>query len=46
MVLEVDAPVFLAEFPRLDRYLNALREHRSYRAISPRTKAAEAASLE
>jgi len=46
MVLEVDAPAFLAEFPRLDRYLKALRERGSYRAISPRTKVAEAASLE
>jgi len=45
MVLEVDAPAFLPEFPRVDRYLKALRERSSYRAISPRTKVAEASSL-
>ena len=45
MVLEVDAPAFIPEFPRVDRYLKALRERQSYRAISPRTKVAEASSL-
>lgn len=45
MVLEVDAPAMLAEFPSLERYLKLLRQRKSYRAISPRTKVAEAASL-
>ncbi len=34
MVLEVDAPAFIPEFPGVDRYLKALRERSSYRAIS------------
>ncbi len=45
MVMEVDAPAMLAEFAGLDRYLKRLRERPSYRAISPRTKVAEASSL-
>jgi glutathione S-transferase len=44
MVLEVDTWP-LDKFPRLERYLKTLRERPSYRAISPRTKVAEAASL-
>jgi glutathione S-transferase len=44
MVLEVDK-LPLDKFPRIDKYLNALRERRSYRAIGPRTKVAEASSL-
>ena len=42
MVLEVDK-MALAEFPRVEKYLNRLRERRSYRAISPSTKVADAA---
>lgn len=42
MVLEVDA-MKLDAFPRVERYLNKLRGRKSYRAISPRTKVAEAA---
>ncbi len=41
MVLEVDAPD-LKDFPRVRDYLARLRERPSYRAISPRTKVAEA----
>lgn len=47
MVLEVDAlagGLALDEFPLLARYLENLRARKSYRAISPRTKVAEAAS--
>ncbi len=43
MVLEVDAPD-LDAFPRLAGYLKMLRERPSYRAISPRTKVADASS--
>ncbi len=45
MVLEVDA-MALDTFPRVDAYLKRLRERPSYRAISPRTKVAEASSRE
>jgi glutathione S-transferase len=44
MVLEVDG-LGLAEFPRVERYLSELRRRPSYRAISPRTKVAEASEL-
>jgi glutathione S-transferase len=44
MVLEVDK-LALDRFPRVEKYLNALRERPSYHAISPRTKVAEASSL-
>jgi hypothetical protein len=44
MVLEVDA-MPLAKFSRFERYLKHLRERPSYRAISARTKVAEAISL-
>jgi glutathione S-transferase len=44
MVLEVDK-LALDKFPRLEKYLNTLRERPSYRAISPHTKVAEASSL-
>lgn len=44
MVLEVDK-LALDRFPKLERYLTILRERRSYRAISPRTKVADATSL-
>jgi glutathione S-transferase len=41
MVLEVDGmPV--GDFPRVEQYLKLLRERQSYRAISPRTKVADA----
>ncbi len=43
MVLEVDQ-MALAEFPRVEKYLNRLRERESYRAISPSTKVADAAA--
>jgi glutathione S-transferase len=43
MVLEVDA-MKLDAFPRVQAYLKRLRERPSYRAISPRTKVAEASS--
>ena len=43
MVLEVDAPK-LDAVPRVDAYLKRLRERSSYRAISPRTKVAEASA--
>lgn len=42
MVLEVDA-MNLGAFPRVGRYLNKLRERKSYRAISAHTKVADAA---
>jgi hypothetical protein len=45
MVLEVDKPG-LEQFPRVEKYLAGLRERPSYRAISPRTKVAEASSLQ
>lgn len=41
MVLEVDR-MALDEFPRVEKYLERLRERGSYRAISPRTRVAEA----
>ena len=44
MVLEVDQ-LALDEFPRVQRYLRELRQRPSYRAISPRTKVAEASEL-
>jgi glutathione S-transferase len=44
MVLEVDK-LALDKFPRVEKYLNILRERPSYRAISPRTKVAEASAL-
>src|SRR5579863_6363054 len=44
MVLEVDQLV-LDEFPRVERYLRELRLRPSYRAISPRTRVAEASEL-
>ena len=43
MVLEVDA-MKLDAFPKVDAYLKRLRARPSYRAISPRTKVAEASS--
>ena len=44
MVLDVDQ-LPLDRFPRVDNYLRQLRARPSYRAISPRTKVAEASSL-
>lgn len=44
MVLDVDQ-LPLDRFPRVDSYLRQLRTRPSYRAISPRTKVAEASSL-
>lgn len=44
MVLEVDQ-LPLDRFPRVDNYLKRLRTRPSYRAISSRTKVAEASSL-
>jgi len=44
MVLEVDVWP-LESFSRVDQYLKFLRQRPSYRAISPRTKVAEASSL-
>jgi glutathione S-transferase len=44
MVLEVDGMPSNA-FPRVERYLAHLRERPSYRAISPRTKVADASEL-
>lgn len=44
MVLEVDR-LPLANLPRVERYLDELRRRPSYRAISPRTKVAEASEL-
>jgi glutathione S-transferase len=41
MVLEVDQ-MPLGDFPRVEKYLNRLRQRPSYRAISPSTKVAEA----
>jgi glutathione S-transferase len=43
MVLEVDA-VKLGAFPRVEAYLKRLRERPSYRAISPRTRVADASA--
>ncbi|MGH7779057.1 MAG: glutathione S-transferase family protein [Candidatus Binataceae bacterium] len=43
MVLEVDA-MRLDAFPRVEHYLASLRERKSYRAISPQTKVADASS--
>jgi glutathione S-transferase len=43
MVLDVDA-MKLDAFPKVDAYLERLRERPSYRAISPRTKVADASS--
>jgi len=43
MVLEVDQPT-LTDFPRVKKYLDRLRARPSYRAISPATKVADAAS--
>jgi glutathione S-transferase len=43
MVLDVDA-INLDAFPTVDAYLKRLRERRSYRAISPHTKVADASS--
>ena len=44
MVLEVDK-LPLDKFPRVEQYLNRLRERPSYRAISAKTKVADAAAL-
>jgi glutathione S-transferase len=44
MVLEVDK-LGLERFPNSEKYLGILRERPSYRAISPRTKVADASSL-
>ncbi len=44
MVLEVDR-LPLAGFARVERYLDELRRRPSYRAISPRTRVAEASEL-
>jgi glutathione S-transferase len=44
MVLDVDQ-LPLDKFPRVEKYLGTLRTRPSYRAISPRTKVAEAGSL-
>jgi len=44
MVLEVDQ-LPLDKFPRVERYLNTLRQRPSYRAISARTRVLEASSL-
>jgi glutathione S-transferase len=43
MVLEVDK-MPLGDFPRVEKYLARLRERKSYRAISPSTKVADAAA--
>ncbi|HTR64047.1 MAG TPA: glutathione S-transferase family protein [Candidatus Binataceae bacterium] len=43
MVLEVDQ-MKLDAFPRVAKYLEELRKRKSYRAISPKTKVAEAAA--
>jgi glutathione S-transferase len=43
MVLEVDQ-MKLDGFPRVAHYLEMLRKRKSYRAISPKTKVADAAS--
>ena len=42
-VLQVDG-MKLEVFPRVERYLHNLRQRKSYRAISPRTKVADASS--
>jgi hypothetical protein len=42
-VLEVDK-MALGDFPRVEKYLARLRERKSYRAISPSTKVADAAA--
>jgi len=42
MVLAVDK-MALGDFPRVEKYLDRLRERPSYRAISPSTKVADAA---
>jgi hypothetical protein len=34
----------LDAFPRVERYLHNLRQRKSYRAISPRSKVADASS--
>lgn len=44
IVLAVDKPS-LAQFPRVEAYLNELRKRPSYRSISPQTKVAEASEL-
>jgi glutathione S-transferase len=44
MVHEVDQ-MALDQFPQVERYLRLVRERPSYRAISPRTKVADASSL-
>ena len=44
MVLEVDG-MPSEKFPRVERYLDLLRGRPSYRAISPRTKVADATGL-
>ena len=44
MVLDVDG-MPSDQFPRVERYLAHLRERPSYRAISPKTKVADAAEL-
>jgi glutathione S-transferase len=44
MVMEVDR-MPLQNFPRVERYLESLRERSSYRAISPRTRVADSTSL-
>ena len=44
IVLEVDK-LALDKFPHVEKYLSALRQRPSYRAISPRTKVADASSL-
>jgi glutathione S-transferase len=44
MVLEVDQ-LALDKFPRVETYLNMLRQRPSYRAISARTKVADGSSL-
>jgi glutathione S-transferase len=44
MVLEVDG-MPSDKFPRVEQYLNRLRERPSYRSISPKTKVADATEL-
>jgi glutathione S-transferase len=44
MVLEVDQLAF-DKFPQVEKYLNNLRQRASYRAISARTKVADASTL-
>jgi glutathione S-transferase len=43
MVLEVDQ-LALGDFPQVEKYIARLRERKSYRAISPSTKVADAAA--